>query len=104
MEVDPFGWILKEVERTAVSVDDRQGDRFFFALGQNYPNPFNDRTVIPFNLNERGRIRLEIINLLGERIATIVPDHEFGPGPHLLQFSPDEAAGRGVGSGVPSTG
>jgi hypothetical protein len=41
---------------------------------------------------------------LGERIATIVPDHEFGPGPHLLQFSPDEAAGRGVGSGVPSTG
>lgn len=100
IELDPFGWILKEVERTEVSVDEGQGDQISFALGQNYPNPFNGVTVIPLSLAERGRVRLEVFNLLGERIASIVPDHVFGPGTHLLQFSPDAETGRVIGSGV----
>lgn len=43
-----------------------------YRLEQNYPNPFNPLTTIAYRLAQRGRVRLEIYNLLGERVATLV--------------------------------
>ncbi|UCC81235.1 MAG: T9SS type A sorting domain-containing protein [Candidatus Zixiibacteriota bacterium] len=39
-----------------------------FFLGQNYPNPFNNETVIQIYTPNSGKIRLEIANLLGQRV------------------------------------
>jgi hypothetical protein len=45
-----------------------------FTLSQNYPNPFNPITTIPFEIAERGRVTVEIFNVLGEKVATIIDE------------------------------
>ena len=70
-----------------------------FALGQNYPNPFNPSTIIPYQLPSATHVRLEVFNLLGQRIATLV-DAERAAGAHTAQWDGTDAAGRAVGAGV----
>ena len=70
-----------------------------FALGQNYPNPFNPSTVIPYQLPTAAHVRLEVFNLLGQRLATLV-DAEQAAGIHTAQWDATDAAGRAVGAGV----
>ncbi len=41
-------------------------------LDQNYPNPFNPQTTIPFTLSQRARVRLEICDILGRKVATLL--------------------------------
>ncbi len=70
-----------------------------FALGQNYPNPFNPSTVIPYHVPAAGSVRLEVFNVLGQRIATLV-DEERPAGVHTAVWDATDAAGWSVGAGV----
>ena len=70
-----------------------------FALGQNYPNPFNPSTIIPYQLPTSTHVRLDVFNLLGQRLATLV-DAEQAAGMHTAQWDATDAAGRAVGAGV----
>ena len=68
-------------------------------LGQNYPNPFNPSTIIPYQVPVATRLRLEVFNILGQRVATLV-DGERPAGFHTATWNATDASGRGVGSGV----
>ena len=70
-----------------------------FGLGQNYPNPFNPGTVIPYQLAAQGYVRLEVFNLLGQRVVTLM-DGEQVAGAYAARWDARDAAGYGVSAGV----
>ena len=70
-----------------------------FRLGPNYPNPFNPATVIPYQLATGGYVRLEVFNLLGQRVATLV-DGEQAAGAHRAVWTATDGVGRAVSAGV----
>lgn len=43
-----------------------------YALMQNYPNPFNPTTLIRYELATRGEVKLELFDMLGRKVATLV--------------------------------
>jgi hypothetical protein len=62
-------------------------------LYQNHPNPFNPATEIRFYLERAGRVRLDVSNMLGQKVSTLVDDN-LGPGYQTARF---DAAGLGAG-------
>lgn len=57
-----------------------------FKLHQNYPNPFNPSTNIRFELPEAADIRLEVFDILGRRVATLLSGQELPAGTHTQVF------------------
>ncbi|RMD98522.1 MAG: DUF3179 domain-containing protein [Calditrichaeota bacterium] len=61
-----------------------------FTLEQNYPNPFNPETLIRFYLPQRSKVKLEILSILGETVATLAVG-EKAPGWHSVRWNPGNA-------------
>ncbi len=59
-----------------------------FRLEQNYPNPFNPSTTIVYSIDQAGPVRMSIFNILGQRIAFLVNEHQF-EGRHRVSFNAD---------------
>jgi len=65
-----------------------------FLLKQNYPNPFNPTTTICFSLPQREQTTLQIFDVRGKEVTTLVDD-PLAPGSHAVTFS-----GKDLSSGV----
>ncbi len=61
-------------------------------LFQNYPNPFNPATQIRFELSESRQVTLEIYNIAGEHIRTLVEEQR-SAGTYTVEFDASELAG-----------
>ncbi len=48
-------------------------------LKQNYPNPVNGNTTIRYRIAEKGKVKLELFNILGQRVNVLV-NKELKPG------------------------
>ncbi|MEX0610260.1 MAG: Ig-like domain-containing protein [Balneolaceae bacterium] len=55
------------------------------SLEQNYPNPFNPSTNIKFGLPERSDVNLEVYDMLGRKVATILSGPK-SAGFHTISF------------------
>ena len=78
-----------------------------YVLEQNYPNPFsqiprfagNPTTEISFALPEAGTVKLQIYDLLGNVVRTLVNDHR-SAGLHEVIWNGRNGAGEAVAGGV----
>ena len=57
-----------------------------FALDQNYPNPFNPTTVITYELGAPSTVRLDVFDMLGRNVATLVNARQ-SEGKHSVNFN-----------------
>ncbi len=74
--------------KSATGVDDGlepSGLPASFNLSQNYPNPFNPSTVIEFALPQASQVRLEVFNILGQKVRTLI-DTRLSAGNHRVEF------------------
>jgi subtilisin-like proprotein convertase family protein len=65
----------------------------------NAPNPFNPRTVIAFELAKSGRVRLDVYDIRGRRVRSLV-DGEMGPGVHRILWDGLDERGGAASSGL----
>ena len=62
-----------------------------YQLGQNYPNPFNPSTQIEFGLPKETHVKVEVFNVLGERVALLV-DETRSAGYYTVQFNASQVS------------
>jgi methionine-rich copper-binding protein CopC len=70
-----------------------------FELKQNYPNPFNPSTNIEFTLPVSSVVTLEVFNIMGQRVRTLV-NEPLQAGVHQVVWNSCGDDGQRVASGV----
>ncbi|MBT3519174.1 MAG: T9SS type A sorting domain-containing protein, partial [Candidatus Marinimicrobia bacterium] len=70
-----------------------------FALHQNYPNPFNPSTVITYDLATDSNVRLDIFDIMGRNVKTLVNEKQIG-GRHIVSWDANDQFGQAVSAGV----
>jgi len=85
------GW---SITRTISSIADDDALLPAQFAAYNYPNPFNAATNISFSLPQASDVRLDIYDMLGRKVSSLVNEYMFA-GYHTVVWKPD-----GLGSGM----
>ena len=91
-----FAWIGMPVISGA---DDAVSIPFDFSLSQNYPNPFNPSTTINFTVAKTANVRMDVYNVLGEKVTTLV-ETRMNAGNYSVVWNGHDNSGRLAASGV----
>ncbi|MCY3739150.1 MAG: T9SS type A sorting domain-containing protein [Gemmatimonadaceae bacterium] len=71
-----------------------------YALENNFPNPFNPETTIKYQLPDANEVTLEVFNMLGQVVRTMV-DREFqNAGRYSYQWDATNDSGQPLSSGI----
>lgn len=91
---------LRVVSVTSTGIDsEKPAAARQFWLHQNYPNPFNPTTTIAFTLPEASNVRIEVFNVLGERVRTLT-NCRYNTGSYSVVWDGQNESGTLVPSGV----
>jgi hypothetical protein len=69
------------------------------SLSQNYPNPFNPETQINFTVPNFAPVKIEVFNVLGQKIKTLV-NGEYQAGQYRVVWDGTDQNGEKVSSGI----
>ncbi len=86
-------FILGEIVKIRETIPER------FALHPNFPNPFNPNTTIRFDVAKTGRVKIQIYNVLGQLVNTLV-NSEMETGKYDIQWNGKDARSVPVSSGI----
>jgi hypothetical protein len=90
---------LRVVANEAVGIEDNPTLPANFSLLQNYPNPFNANTEIAFNLQKKCNVTIDIYNIAGQKVKTLV-NGDLNAGSHKLIWNGKTDDGNQTASGV----
>ncbi len=90
MNADGYGTIELIPESSGIS-DDLIIPEISFT---NYPNPFTDKTIVEFELPKPSEVTIDVLNILGQTVDTIIQER-FGRGKHTLEWTSE-----GISSGI----
>lgn len=88
-----------EVYSTGVTTDMKETTPRGFVLNQNFPNPFNPSTVIRFSLEKSQQVSIEIYNVEGRLIRTLVQEN-LPEGSHEISWDGKDERGFNLPSGI----
>jgi len=94
------GWYIDDVHysNTTGSSDDTLTS-ITNKLQANFPNPFNPETTISFSIKEAGDVKLEVFNIRGQKVKTII-DNELSADNHQVVWNGKDDRGKSVSSGI----
>ena len=84
---------------TAVEEAGSAGTPDSYSLSDAYPNPFNPETTIEFAVPADGRVRIEVYNVTGQVVASLV-DEELSAGSYKMTWAGLTGEGEKVSAGV----
>ena len=93
-EIEELYDFVSEVE--ANKLTEVPNENFLF---QNYPNPFNSETNIQFHIYAPSRVKLEVFNIIGEKIITLLDENRM-PGNFNAKWTGKDERGNKVNSGI----
>jgi hypothetical protein len=71
-----------------------------YNLAQNFPNPFNPSTMINFDLPKQSAVTLEIYDVLGQKVKTLVNGETMDPGYYHIIWNGTNQSGSTVSTGI----
>lgn len=94
-----FDEVQPEFEAITVSLSGADALPTSFSLEQNYPNPFNPTTEIAFALPTDSYVELNVFNILGQKVTTLVAG-DMPAGNHVFTWEGTDSDGGSVASGI----
>jgi hypothetical protein len=85
MVVDSFSTNPYKCEKIITAIDNIEGVEKEYELSQNYPNPFNPQTTIKYEIKQQCNVKIDILNLLGQKIKTLL-DTKQDAGSYVIPF------------------
>jgi len=96
-ELPPYVTII--VNLIATGIEEKTDLPKEFSLSQNYPNPFNPTTAIKYTLPKDTDVKLEVTNILGQRVKVLINRREKAGYKEVIWDGTD-SEGKPVASGV----
>lgn len=92
---------IRSLDDFTTDINEKQANTLpkYFKLTQNYPNPFNSQTNIEYNIPVYSRVRMEVFNILGQKIRTLL-DEEKSPGSYVINWNGKNDFNNSVDSGI----
>lgn len=96
-----FMFMVDDFKVTAPNITSNNSDVSLatFELLGNYPNPFNPETTISYTLREVGHVTIDIFNVKGQKVKSLVNENK-NQGKHTLVWNGRDDKDRSLASGI----